>query len=436
MSLIAKQTTTFGLWEQTGAPAAQGSGPQDTGSPGDAVTEFAIIGGGYCGLSAGLHLAEAGHEPLILEAEEPGFGASGRNGGQVIAGLKLTPDELKAHFPAAQAEAMVRFGTETAELVYSLIERFQIRCEAHRDGWVLAAHSDAMLKAARARVADLQKTGADVSWLETHQIQRLLGTRYYTGGMIDRRSGMVQPLSYVRGLAQAAAAAGARIRSGCRVTALRRDGAGWRLETSTGTIRAKYVLLATNGYIGDLYPALKNAMIILQSYQIATDPLPDHLDKTVLPSRLPVADLMDMGVYYRRDDAGRFIVGGRGTLTEKEKPHLYHGLVRPAQFLYPQLREVPFTQRWGGKLTLTRDHLPRVIEVEPGLIAAYGCNGRGVAMATLMGRVAAERFCGVLHPDLPITTLQPSRYPMHSFRLPAMYVASQFATLRRRFAKA
>lgn len=431
MSLTAKQTTKFGLWGETGSPAAQ-----EARLEGDRSTEFAIIGGGFCGLSAGLHLAEAGYAPLILEAEEPGFGASGRNGGQVIAGIKLNPSELKAHFPAAQADAMYRFGAETADLVYALIERFQIRCEAHRDGWILAAHSNSMLQAVRARVSDLQGAGADVSWLEAAEIQRLLGTRYYSGGMLDRRSGMVQPLSYARGLARAAVAAGAKIYSGCRVTKLRRDGSAWILETSQGTIKAKHVLLATNGYIGDLYPALKTAMIIVQSYQIATDPLPDHLDKTVLPSRLPVADLMDVGVYYRRDDAGRFIVGGRGSLTDTEKPGLFHSLVRPAQLLYPELSEVPFTSRWGGKLTLTRDHLPRVIEVEPGLIAAYGCNGRGVAMATLMGKIAADRFRGVLHPNLPITTMQPSRYPFHSLRLPVMYIASQVGLLRRRFAKA
>lgn len=431
MRLLTEKTTPFGLWEQTGSPRSR-SDTMDS----EHVIDVAIVGGGYCGLSTGLHLAEAGMEPLILEAEEPGFGASGRNGGQVIAGIKLNPTELRAHFNQAEAEALYRFGAETADLVYSLIERFQIRCEAHRDGWILAARSPATLDLVRGRVADLAREGADVEWLEADRIRPLVGTSYFNGGMIDRRSGMVQPLSYARGLADAARAKGARIVSGCRVTRLQRDATFWRLETTKGTVRAKNVLLATNGYAGDLYPALANAMIVVQSYQIATDPLSPELDRTVLPSRLPVADLMDAGVYYRRDDAGRFIIGGSGSLTDRERPELFDELARTAHLLYPQLANTPFTSRWGGKLTLTRDHLPRVIEVEPGLVAAYGCNGRGVAMATMMGKIAAERIQGIRHASLPITTMAPARYPFHQLRLPVMAVVRRFASLRRRFAKA
>ncbi|WP_321936295.1 FAD-binding oxidoreductase [Paraburkholderia sp. J8-2] len=431
MLRVPEQTTPYGLWEITGAPRSEARRIN-----GDVSTDIAIVGGGFCGLSAALHLAEAGLAPLVLEAQEPGFGASGRNGGQVIAGIKLDPSELAVRFRPAEAEALYRFGAGTAETVFSLIERFQIRCEAHRDGWIQAAHSPAMLKAVRRRVTELQDKGADVEWLDSEVIQRMIGTPYYKGGMIDRRSGMVQPLSYARGLAGAAASMGATILGNTPVRRLTRDGAAWRLETPGGTVLARHVLLATNGYLGDLYPVLKTAMIVVQSYQIATEPLPPDLDRTVVPSRLPVSDLMDLGLYFRRDDAGRFIAGGGGSLTDKEEPALFHALARSANILFPQLSETPFTSRWGGKLTLTRDHLPRVIELEPGLVAAYGCNGRGVALATVMGRLAAERIRGITHTDLPVAVMEPARYAFHNLRLPVMMTVRKFRRLRRRFARA
>ena len=205
--------------------------------------------------------------------------------------------------------------------------------------------------------------------------------------------------------------------------------------TPRGSVVAKQVLIATNGYSGNLHPALKTAMVVVQSYQVATDPLPSSLDRTVMPSRLPVSDLMQLGVYFRRDDAGRFIIGGRGSLTDRERLDLFALAAENAYVLYPQLREVGFTLRWGGKLALTLDHLPRLAALAPGLLAAYGCNGRGVALATALGKLAAERIAGKHHDDLPIATLPPARYPLHRLRLPAMMVISRFRRLRNRLAR-
>ncbi len=430
MSIRSTPISSHGLWAETGENQA-GSTPLDA----EKSVEVAIVGGGFCGLSAALHLAEASVQAVVLEAESPGWGASGRNGGQVIAGLKTDFPEMERAYGSIRATAMHRFGAETAELTFSLIERFQIRCEAHRDGWIQAAHSNAMVKSIRARAQDLAGRGEAVEWLESDRVQALTGTPYYRGGMLDRRSGVVQPLSYARGLAAAAVAAGAVVHHDARVAGLQRDGAGWLLETARGSLRAKQVLLAANAYLGDLHPALKTAMIAVKSYQISTDPLPPDLDKAVLPSRLPTSDLMDLGVYFRRDDAGRFIIGGSGSLTEQEDPALFDTLAQSAAILYPALRAQDFTQRWGGKLALTLDHLPRLASLEPGLFAAYGCNGRGVALMTMMGKLAAERLRGIAHPDLPIATDPPRNYPFHGLRLPVMMAVRRFRRLRRIFAR-
>jgi glycine/D-amino acid oxidase-like deaminating enzyme len=324
----------------------------------------------------------------------------------------------------------------TAELVFSLIERFQIRCEAHRDGWIQAAYSAKTEAEIARRVADLRSRGEDVELIDRDRMAALIGTGYYRGGMLDRRSGMVQPLSYALGLARAAQSAGARLFGNARVTRLAADeGERWVLTTATGRVAAKHCLIATNGYTGDLHPALKTAMIAVQSYQIATDPLPPHLARSVMPSDVPVSDLPHLGVYFRRDDAGRFIIGGRGSLTDRERLDLFTLAAENAYVLYPQLREVGFALRWGGKLALTLDHLPRLAALAPGLLAAYGCNGRGVALATALGKLAAERITGAPHDDLPIATLPPARYPLHGLRLPAMMVISRFRRLRNRLAR-
>lgn len=419
-----------GLWAATstaGEPLAQ--------SAGDISAEVAIIGGGFCGLSAALHLAEQGVDVVVIEAEAPGWGASGRNGGQVIAGLKVDFGEMIATFGSERGQALHRFGAGTADLVYSIIERFQIRCEAHRDGWIQAAHSRPMLKSIAARAAELQAQGEDVEFIGRERAISLTGTAYYHGGMLDRRSGTVQPLSYARGLAAAATAAGARLVHGTRVASLAREGNNWRLATNGPDIRARQVLIATNAYLGDLYPALKTAMIVVESIQVATDPLPPDLDRTVLPSRLPVSDLMDLGVYLRRDDAGRFIIGGSGSLTGTAGPGLFNSLIDAATILYPALKPSDFTSRWGGKLALTPDHLPRLVTLDEGLHAAYGCNGRGVALMTMMGKIAADRLCGVSQAALPVATLPPRHYPLHALRLPAMMAVRRFRRLRRAFAR-
>jgi glycine/D-amino acid oxidase-like deaminating enzyme len=426
----AARPSPFGLWNETAAPRPSFAELRE-----DIATEAVIIGGGFCGLSAALHLAEGGMEPVLLEAEEPGFGASGRNGGQVIAGLKLDPEEMIAKFGRERGEALHRFSARTADLVFALIERFQIQCEAHRDGWIQAAYSPKVNAAIERRAGELAARGEKVERLDKGRMAELTGTDYYRGGMLDLRSGMVQPFSYARGLARAAIASGARLFGNSRVQRLLREGGHWRLETVKGSVTAKEVLLATNAYLGDLYPALKTAMIPVASYQLSTEPLPPDLDRAILPARLPVSDLMQLGVYFRRDDEGRFIIGGRGSFTERERPDLFARIRRHARTLYPALENVDFPTRWGGKLALTFDHLPRLVTLERGLHAAYGCNGRGVALQTLMGKLAAERMRGLRHEDLPIATLPPAHYPFHALRLPAMILISNMRSLRRIFAR-
>jgi len=178
-----KYVSPQGLWDATTEPGG--------GTPkldGDLSCEVAIVGGGFCGLSAALHLAEAGVDAVVLEAETPGWGASGRNGGQVIAGLKLDPRECRSKFGAEAGRALARFGAGTADLVFELIERFQIRCEAHRNGWLQAARGPAVLAEVARRAADIKAEGGDVELMDQEHMAELTGSSFYQGAMLDRRS--------------------------------------------------------------------------------------------------------------------------------------------------------------------------------------------------------------------------------------------------------
>ncbi|HZD26729.1 MAG TPA: FAD-dependent oxidoreductase, partial [Alphaproteobacteria bacterium] len=207
------------LWQATAVPA-----PDCPPLAGERRIDVAVIGGGFTGLSAALHLAEAGAKVAVLEAREPGWGASGRNGGMVIPGLKEDPDDLVARHGPEAGEAMVRASAATADLVFGLIERHSIDCDARRAGWIQPAHTAAALPALRRRYEQWAGRGADVAWLSREEIAARLGSDRYHGGWIDRRGGGLQPLSYARGLARAAQAAGAAVHGQSPVTALGREG--------------------------------------------------------------------------------------------------------------------------------------------------------------------------------------------------------------------
>src|ERR1700675_4187975 len=198
--------------------------------------DVAIVGAGYSGLAAALQLAEAGASVIVLEAGEPGWGASGRNGGQVIPGLKSDPDELVAMFGPEAGEHLVRVAGGAPDTLFALIARHGIDCGARQCGWIQPAFAAADIGTITHRAEQWQRRGAPVEVLDRDTVHKLVGSPIYQGGWIDRRAGSVQPLSYARGLARAAQKAGALICGGSRVTALARTGAGWKVTTAQGAI--------------------------------------------------------------------------------------------------------------------------------------------------------------------------------------------------------
>jgi glycine/D-amino acid oxidase-like deaminating enzyme len=396
------------LYAET-APPAPAAPPLEA----DVRTDVAVVGGGITGLSTALHAARSGATVVLLEAEDIGFGASGRNGGQVNPGLKLDPDTVERDFGADLGGRMNALAGAAPALVFDLVKRHGIDCDARQNGTLRAAVRARHAAAVRSTCAQLERRGAPVELLEGAALARATGTDHYSCAMLDRRGGDLNPLRYARGLARAAIEAGARVHAHTRVCGLKRLAGGWRLDTGTASVTAMQVVLASNGYTDRLWPGLRRTVVPLFGAIAASAPLGDAARRSILPQRPVLYESGNITVYYRIDSQNRVLIGGRGPMREIGSPAEIPHLTRYAARLWPVLEGIEWTHAWGGRLAMTRDHYPHVHEPAPGVLICLGYNGRGVAMATAMGRALAERMA---HPgtafDMPLTPLEP--IPMHA----------------------
>lgn len=415
------------LWTATANPA-----PDCPPLHGAAEAEVAIIGAGYTGLSAALHLAERGVSVVVLEAEAPGWGASGRNGGQVNPGLKGDPDDLEARFGADMGRRMTDFAGGAGQFTFDLIARLGIDCAARQPGWVQAFHNEAGAALIRARVEQWNRRGVPLRLLTRDETAATLGTGDYLGAMLDPRGGNLHPLNYALGLGHAAQAAGARIHGHSRVTALEADGAGHILRTGAGTVRARKVLIGTNGYADAASAPMDRAVVPVRSVQVATGILPAALAGSILPQGHSPSDSRRLLLYYRKDPQGRFVMGGRGTYRAASTRRHMQALRAASVRLFPQLAGVEWRHAWGGFVAMTADHYPHLSLIRPGVLAAMGYNGRGVAMASAMGRLLADWATGTPAEALPFPVLPPRPIPFHALRRPAVAMVVAWSRLRDR----
>ena len=399
-------SATGSLWSATCAPME----PLPT-LRADLRAEVVVVGAGYTGVSAALHAAAAGREVVVLEARELGEGGSGLNGGQVIAGLKHDPDLLLAHYGERIGEQLIARSAEAPDLVFDLISRHSIACDAVRTGWMQLAPSESHLPGLQRRAEQWRRRGVDAAVLSDREAANLTGSDRYCGGWIDRRGGTVQPLAYLRGLARAALARGARVFTHSCAAKLARAGGGWRVESGSGSVEARTVILATDAYTDRAFDALRRSIVTVPSIQVATPPLPAPLRARLLPGGQSVSDTRRLLCYFRMDAAGRLVLGTRGSYADVPFPATTSAHERALREIHPELAGMPLEYRWGGFVALTRDGLPHLHEPAPGLLAGLGYNGRGVAMATAMGRLLARRALGepAESLDFPLTPVRPIR---------------------------
>jgi glycine/D-amino acid oxidase-like deaminating enzyme len=417
------------LWAAT-AP----EGPRLEALTGSRRTEVAVVGAGYTGLSTALHLASAGIECTVIDRHEPGWGASGRNGGQVLPGLRLQRAELRGVFGTEVGDGTYERVETAADFLFALVERHGIDCDLVKGGSIRLAHTERGMALLSENHATLVREGVASRLLDAEAVTREVGTHGYVGGRLDPRSGTLHPLKYARGLAKAALDAGAILYRDTAATALRREGDRWRVVTPESEIIASRVVVATNGYTDELWPGLAQTMLPLNSFQIATAPLTEAQRAEILPSRACFSDTRRLILYAQRTRDHRLVLGGRASFTLTDRAADYDVLRRVLTGLFPQLRDTPIDYRWVGRVALTRDHLPHLHAPAPGLLIAVGFNGKGVAMTSLMGKIIADHIrAPAAPPAYPITDISP--FPFHALRQPVLHLAMSYQTLMDRLGR-
>lgn len=372
--------------------------------------DVAVVGGGITGASAALHLAEGGASVALLEGREIGWGASGRAFGQVVPTLKHGNDRILAHFGPERGERLIDAIAAGPDLVFDLIARHGIDCGAVRTGLLFGAHTPAGARRLEGQAADWQRRGADVTMLDAAETESHIGSRTYDAACIDRRGGHLNPLGYVRGLARAAADAGAMIRTGTPVARLRREAGAWAVDAGGRTLRAGAVILATNAYTGGLWPALARSLVPMRIHGAAAEP---HAAwRAALPGGHPLTDTRRLYSGVRRLPEGRLHVTVDGPAFGRDRaPFLASAAARIARLFGRDAGRPGWGEHWNGLIAVTPEQMPRMHALAPGLFTGYGYSGRGIAAATLVGRDLARLAGGGSDEDatFPLTPPRPIR---------------------------
>ena len=373
---------------------------------GDHHVDVAIVGGGYTGLSTALHLAQAGHRVALLEAQTIGWGGSGRNNGQVIPVLAgAEPDAIEARF-GESGERFVQLVQTSAHFLFDLAKTHNIACEAEQAGWFQPAHTAAHLSVSEARCAAWSARGASCEMLDKAAGDRLLGSGFWHGGMLNRQGGHINPLMLARGLAQVCEGLGVQIFENTPVSDVCRAGDGWQVSTQAGQVCADRVIQTTGCY-GGPNGQVARSVVPLTAWQLATEPLSHDLQAEILPKRQAMSDTRNDLYYFRKDARGRLITGAALMLPLAVSSRLQTMLGNRLQRAYPQLGMPRFSHIWSGYVGVTPDHYPHFHRLGEGYFVATGFNGRGVALAVAAGRELARLATDAPDVALPFSDLHP-----------------------------
>jgi len=406
--------------------------PERPALRGELRTDVCVIGAGFTGLSAALYLAERGMKVTVLEAHRAGFGASGRNGGQVGSGFNKSQRWIEA-----------KMGHEAAHAVWDMAEaaKAQVRELAAKHAPEAkylpgVAHGEYSAAEARETRADIEHLATEYGYdqaeiLSESDIQALVKTKLYKGGVLDLGAGHIHPLRYCLGLARAAEAAGATILERSAVTEVV-HGAPSRIYTADGTVLADHVIFAGNGYLPDLDRKLSARVMPINSFIAATEPLGDRWTE-ILARDIAVADSKFVVNYYRMSEDRRFLFGGRESYTLGFPSDITTKLRQRMLSLFPQLGDVEISHVWGGTLGITITRLPAVMRVAPNALAASGFSGHGVALSGFAGRVMAEAIAGQAERFDTLAKLPGMPFPGGTtLRAPLLTLAMTWFSLRDR----
>ncbi|WP_257176880.1 MULTISPECIES: FAD-binding oxidoreductase [Bradyrhizobium] len=413
------------LWEATAAPARDFpvlSGEQQA--------DVVIVGAGYTGLSAAHHMAKSGLAPIVLEANRPGWGASGRNGGVITAKFRLSFREIDAAHGRAMAKRMYEIAHESTDMVEELVSEYGItRANLTRTGQVKAAHNETTLRAAidEANWMTREMGSAEVRILDKNGVREETGSDIFVGGVLNPGSGGIHPLNYLRGLADGVARRGVSVFQESPVVRLRREKDGIVAETPQGVVRARQAIIATNSY-SDLTGAtahLQRTLVPFRSAMVATAQLPRNLAGKLMPSGRTYTETKRMMRWFRMVDQ-RVIFGGRGAFGKQDSQAAFDALRKAMVDIFPDLADVPLDYQWSGLVAMTLDSVPHIGWLDDRTLVSLGYNGAGVAMSSLMGRYLAAFVRGE-SPDVGLLDVRRMKtIPLYPLREPAVRMVARW----------
>ncbi|WP_375280949.1 NAD(P)/FAD-dependent oxidoreductase [Pseudooctadecabacter sp.] len=369
--------------------------------------DVCVVGGGYSGLSAALYLTREGYDVVLLDAQRVGFGASGRNGGQVGTGQRIGQDDLEEIAGRDQARALWDLSIESVNLLRNLKAKYAIDC-GWSDGIIEADHKRKFVPHSHAYAEKLQRDyGYDlIRPVGREEMRELVGSLAYHGGTLDMGGGHIHPLRFALGLARAARDEGVRIFEHSKVTEVTSDA---KVVTQDADIRAKYVILGCNGYLGALNTDVAARVMPINNFIAATAPLDDP--KSVIRDNHAVADSKFVINYFRLSDDNRLLFGGGESYGYRFPRDIAATVRKPMGQIFPQLKDVPIDYAWGGTLGITMNRLPHFARVSDRVLSISGYSGHGVALATLGGKLAAEAVQGQAERFDLFATLPSPRFP-------------------------
>ncbi|MDA3889612.1 MAG: FAD-binding oxidoreductase [Allgaiera sp.] len=394
--------------------------------------DVCIVGAGFTGLSAALHLAKAGLDVVVLEAQRVGFGASGRNGGQVGSGQRLGQDRIEKLVGRDDARRLWQMAEDAKQLIRDLIAEHDMPVPFH-DGVAIACRHKIEVTETHDYAERLSRDyGYDrIEALDRTGIADLTGSDAYAGGEVDWGAGHIHPLNFALGLARAATEAGARIFEQSEVTSLR-AGPPHLVQLDGAEVQAEHVILACNGYLGGLEPQVARRVMPINNFVIATEPLGDRRAE-ILPSNTAAYDSRFVVNYWRKSEDGRLLFGGGESYGYRFPRDIAAKVRAPMLDVYPQLRDVRIDYAWGGTLGITMNRLPCFYRRDRTILSASGYSGHGVALAVIAGKILAETVAGQAG-DFDLM----ARLPMPAFpggvtlRYPLLALAMSWFALRDR----
>ena len=357
--------------------------------------DVCVIGAGYTGLHTAIELAGRGYRVAVLEARRVGWGASGRNGGQVCTAFASDMEKIEASMGCEDARRLFQLSEEAKAILRDRIETFGIDCDL-TGGYLLAADRPREMRECE-EWAESAASDYGYEKLElihgAEAIRELVDSPRYIGGLVDHGAGHLHPLNYCLGLARGAASLGVQIFENSEVTTIRR-GDPVEVGTGSGTVRARFLVAAGNAYLNGLLPELRARIMPVGTYVAATAPLGEERARSLLPQDHAVSDLKFVLDYFRRSRDHRLLFGGRVSYSRLQPPDLRTSMRRGMLKVFPQLTDVAIDSAWGGFVGITMERTPDIGRVTPNIYYAQGFSGQGVALTGIAGRVVAEAIAG------------------------------------------